>query len=178
MKRLYLLRHAKAMNSEGGGDIERKLAPKGTQDALALGALMKSKDYQPTSIYCSPALRTKETLEAVIEGIGETKTQFEDKIYNSSRGNLFHLIQSADNACDALMIVAHNPGIHELAAMLAAEDDNGLINRLMSEFSPGTLCVFDCPKAAWSDIQPAENMIVDFLSPSDYNDPARPTRWM
>lgn len=178
MKRLYLLRHAKAMPSEGESDIERHLAPKGIEDAKALGALMKNKGYQPGCIECSPSVRTKETLEGLMDSIEETKIHYETKIYNASRSDLFAMIQNKGNDCDALMLIGHNPAIHELAAMLAAEGDGSLIGELMTKYPPGTLCMFDCPKATWADIQPAENVIVDFLTPDKYNDPGRPTRWM
>src|SRR6056297_3405337 len=123
MKRLYILRHAKAMPAEGESDAERRLAPKGEQDAQSLGKIMSGKSYAPDLIYCSPARRTKETMEGLCQTLGEIKTKLEPKIYSASQGDLFTLIQNAEPSCETLILIGHNPAIHQLAATLATEDD-------------------------------------------------------
>ena len=177
MKTLYLLRHAMAMPSDGKSDSARKLAPQGKDDALALGHVMKTKSYAPDCVLCSPSIRTRETLESITESLGDLNAEFPDKIYDGTRGDLLAFIQSTDDKHDSLLVVGHNPGIHELAAILALEDSATLMNRLAGGYKPGSLCRLECPIDSWAAIQPAENMLKDFLEPLDYNAPATPARW-
>ena len=70
---LFLLRHAQALSTPAGGqDFDRKLSPKGIEDAQALGRHLKSKGYKPDFILCSSAQRTRQTCENIIEGYGKT----------------------------------------------------------------------------------------------------------
>ena len=73
MKTIYLLRHAQALSAgSGGGDFERKLSPKGLEDALALGHTLKKQDHVPSLILCSAAHRTKSTCERLLAGLNRT----------------------------------------------------------------------------------------------------------
>mgnify|MGYP003655208627 CR=1 FL=1 len=68
-KRLFLLRHAIAVNELSDGDANRPLAPKGAEDAVALGQHMLKNDYKPDFVLCSPARRTRETLKGLQDHI-------------------------------------------------------------------------------------------------------------
>ncbi len=177
MKRLFLLRHAQTLPASGLSDIDRKLTPNGQADARALGSAMKAKGYQPDFIYCSPARRTKETLSLLLESLEERTVESPNSIYHGTRGDLFHLIQNASKDVQNLLLVGHNPVIHELAATLAKEDSPALMNRLAGGYAPGTLGVLDCSCASWSEIQAGANPLTDFMEPLDYNAPSTPARW-
>ena len=177
MKRLLFLRHAQTLPAEGASDVDRKLTPNGQADARALGATMKDKNYQPDTVLCSPALRTKETLELVMESLEGRPVETVPAIYSGTRGDLFHLVQNINDKTDTVLIVGHNPTIHEFIATLAREGSPTLMNRLASGYVPGTLGVLECPCASWKNIQPGENPLVDLMAPIDYNAPATPARW-
>jgi phosphohistidine phosphatase len=177
MKRLYILRHAQAMPAEGQSDKERKLTPTGMADAKALGQAMKRKSYQPDLILCSPAIRTRETLDGVAESLKTVSTLYVSKIYEGGVGDLLHAVQKADKDINALMMIGHNPSIHALAAMLAQENSTTITHRLAAGYKPGTLTVIDCTCRNWADIKPHENILVDLLEPLDYNAPSTPARW-
>ncbi len=177
MKQLFLLRHAQALPADGASDIERKLTPNGQADARALGTTMKNKNYQPDLVLCSPAKRTKETLEHLIESLEECPVETVPGIYHGTRGDLFHLIQNVSDDVKALLLIGHNPVIHELAATLAQEDSPALMSRLAGGYAPGTLSALDCACEKWADIQAASNPLTDFMEPLDYNAPATPARW-
>ncbi len=177
MKQLFMLRHAQALPPESGEDRERKLSPNGLEDSKALGQDMAKKGYRPDFILCSPSVRTKQTLEGVMGAMEEAPMDYPDILYNASAGDLLHLVQQADDSAQALLLVAHNPGIYELAARLTGSGSNTLMARLSGGYKPGTLSVLSCPCEKWTDIAPGENELTDLLEPLDYNAPARPTRW-
>jgi phosphohistidine phosphatase len=165
MKKLFLLRHAQALNADIHGDKARKLSPQGVEDARTLGVIMKQKALIPDLVICSPAQRTKETLEAVMQGTGTISTIYMRRIYEGGIGDILDHIQKTDNNVNTLMVVGHNPSMHELAALLAS-DSSPLVDRL-SAYRPGTLSAFVCPNENWADIQPGENDLFELLSPSE-----------
>ncbi len=177
-KRLYLLRHAMAMSEYSDGDKGRKLAPKGKEDAVALGKMMKKQGYIPQVILCSPATRTKETLQAVNDSLNVDNITKSEILYTGSTGDYLYEIQKLDDKYDSALIVAHNPSIYELVILLGGQGKEFNLQRLSEGYQPATLSVIDCECASWAEIQPVENTLSDIKSPIDYNAPARPTRWM
>lgn len=177
MRRLFLLRHAQTMPSDGKHDKERKLTPIGQMDARALGAIMAKKKYQPDQVLCSPAVRTRDTLLGLMESLNTVSILYLLSLYEEGQDEMLKTIRNADDDVNTLMIVAHNPSIHSLTMTLALEDSPTLMNKLAAGYKPGTLSVLDCPCAHWADIKPGENTLVDLLEPLDYNAPSTPARW-
>lgn len=171
MKRLYLLRHAQTMPS-AGSDRERKLTPQGLQDARALGQAMKARGFVPDFILCSPVTRTRQTLEQVMESFGKIPAEFPKSIYEEGYGELLKLVQGVEDSVGALLVVGHNPSMHQFAASLAFEDGHPALNRLAAGYAPGTLTALEVPRASWADLQPNENRLVDLLEAEKYNQAA------
>jgi len=118
MRELILLRHAHAEPAVSGqADLDRPLSPVGLAEAEAAGKWLKENNLLPDCVLCSPSRRTRETLEAVLGTIGYVDQRIEPSIYEATPGTLIAL---ADTHIDAprLMMVGHNPGFEELAALL------------------------------------------------------------
>jgi phosphohistidine phosphatase SixA len=118
MRTLILLRHAHAEPAAAGQpDIDRALSAEGLAEAEAAGRWLAEQGLIPDRVLCSPARRTRETLEAVLRSIGYVEQRLVDGIYEASPGSLAAL---ADDHRDAerLMLVGHNPGLERLAALL------------------------------------------------------------
>ncbi len=179
MKRLFLLRHGEAGTADNKHDKSRKLTPKGTADAMALGRYMADRGFTPDFVLCSSATRTQQTAAQVLRTFDHSITMScEDALYNAPRGKLLSRIQDIDNIYHAVLVVAHNPGIFELCITLAEQGADSVTRRLLSSgFMPGTLCVLECPCGEWGTIQPSENVLLDLATPQDYNAPATPARW-
>ena len=188
-KTLFIMRHAQAMPS-AASDKERTLTPKGKEDARALGHYMKKQNHAIDLIYCSSALRTRQSWEQISGVLYKTKPedneqsaghtfQYEeqDGLYNADSEKILRHIQNAPASCQGLMIVAHNPGIHQLCFTLARNAGERFLGRLSSKFEPGTLAVFSCDLDDWSDITENNVKITDLVDPLDYNAPATPARW-
>ena len=118
MRELILLRHAHADPATAGqADIDRPLSAEGLAEAEAAGRWLAEQKLVPDCVLCSPARRSRETLEAVLGAIGYVDQRIEPSIYEATPGTLIAL---ADSHIDAprLMMVGHNPGFEELAALL------------------------------------------------------------
>lgn len=164
MNRLFLLRHAQALPARDMKDFDRPLSPQGEKDALAQGAAMKEKKYQPSMVLCSPALRTRMTLEAVAQSLSPSVVEYPHKLYDGDIEDYLTILESI-SAYKDVMIVGHNPVIHALAASLAQEDGSTKLGYLMSGYVPCTLSVFETAAPDWRNLHLHENRLVDFLPP-------------
>lgn len=118
MRELILLRHAHAEHATAGqADIDRPLSAQGLAEAEAAGRWLEERKLVADRVLCSPARRTRETLEAVLGVIGYVEQRIQDDIYDAQPGTLIAL---ADNSpgVERLMLVGHNPGLELLAALL------------------------------------------------------------
>ncbi|MFT3761339.1 MAG: histidine phosphatase family protein [Pseudoxanthomonas sp.] len=118
MRELILLRHAHAEPAQPGqADLDRPLSPTGLAEAEAAGRWLAEKGLLPDRVLCSPARRTRETLEAVLQAIGYVEQRLVEAIYEATPGTLAGL---ADDDCEAgrLLLVGHNPGLEQLVALM------------------------------------------------------------
>lgn len=179
MKKLLILRHAQALGTEvGGSDKTRKLSPKGFQDAQALGRLMVKERLIPDLVLCSTATRTRETLDGVLEEVEADKVDYLDRLYNADYDTLLGALRELGEEPESVLIVAHNPGIHTLAARLANDDGSVHVDRLSMSYAPATLTVLECDINDWADLDPLVNQARAVHETVEYNSSDRPTRWM
>lgn len=119
MRQLVLLRHAKAAtNSDSGEDFDRPLAPRGQTDAPVVGKALADAGASPELVLVSSARRTRETWNLVAPNFHTAVVDFRDELYLAEA----ELIMRAAETSGAVrvMVVAHNPGLHELASRLAS----------------------------------------------------------
>jgi len=171
VKRLFLLRHAKAVPAEAGGDDHaRVLSPRGEADAARMGHAMAEKGYAPERVWCSPAARTRQTWTLVAEALAaRPRVMFRDEIYLATQGALLTLVQKAPAGVQTLLLVGHNPGFETLALTLS-RDDGGKAERarrqaLREKFPTTALAVLDLEIAQWADAAPGAGMLADLLTP-------------
>ncbi len=118
MRELILLRHAHAEPASNGlADIDRSLSPHGLAEAEAAGRWLLEQKLVPDRVLCSPARRTRETLEAVLELTGYVEQRLDERIYEAMPGTLAALIDE-HREVERLMVVGHNPGLEQLVALM------------------------------------------------------------
>lgn len=117
-KRLLVLRHAKAEVGLGLADHERPLAPRGRRDAVVMGDHLRAEGWEPDLVLCSTALRTRQTLEAL--GLS-APVRFERSIYTGDGQDLLTLVNLVEEECGSVLLVGHNPAVHELVVTVGNE---------------------------------------------------------
>ncbi|MEV7009575.1 histidine phosphatase family protein [Streptosporangium sp. NPDC051022] len=130
---LVVLRHAKAAHIPGLADRERPLTERGKRDAHRIGQELAGLDLRPDLVLCSPSTRTRETAELALPGADIT---FERDIYEAYADDLLMLVRRSDPAVRTLILVGHNPGVHELIQDLTTRDGD-------SGFPPGAFAVIE-----------------------------------
>ena len=120
MRELILLRHAHAgSHTTGPDDRDRVLSEVGVQEARAAGAWLREQGLLPDRVLCSPSRRTRETLDAVIEAVGNLDKRLDAAIYEATPGTLAGLVDAHRDA-ERLLLVGHNPGLERLVALLSS----------------------------------------------------------
>lgn len=118
MRELILLRHAHAETASAGeADLDRPLSAEGLAEAEAAGKWLAEQKLVPDCVLCSPARRSRETLEAVLGVVGYVEQKIDDSIYEAQPGALIALAD-AHADIDRLLLVGHNPGLEQLAALM------------------------------------------------------------
>ncbi len=173
MKRLLLLRHAKA-EPQGAGieDHERALMARGRDDAPKLGRYISARDYAPDFIVASTSRRTVETVELVTETLaGAQRIDYLEALYLAEPEVILSIVRLAPDKMNTLMVVGHNPGLEQAAAALAREPvkrkEKDRYDLIEEKFPTAALAVLDFAVARWRDVAPGEGVLKDFVRPRD-----------
>lgn len=125
MRRLHLLRHAKSSWDETDlADRDRPLAPRGRKAAARIAEHLASEEIAPELVLCSAALRTRETLAALLPVLaGDVEIQLEESLYGAGVEQVLARVRETGDAVSAVLVIGHNPTLHELALFLTGRLD-------------------------------------------------------
>jgi phosphohistidine phosphatase len=120
MHRLHLLRHAKASTDDKYEDRARPLAKRGREAARQLGKTLPGALGAVDLVLCSSSVRTRETAELALAGFAPSPpVLYEEDLYLAGRATLLRRLRRLDEEVGAVLVIGHNPGLHELALTLA-----------------------------------------------------------
>jgi phosphohistidine phosphatase len=126
VKRLVVVRHAKATHQPGFADFDRPLTRRGRRDARAAGEWLARGGFVPGLVMCSPALRTRQTwdgLAAALPGGDGIEVWPERGLYAASADEVLDAAGATPDEVTALLVVGHNPAAQEVAAALTGLAD-------------------------------------------------------
>jgi phosphohistidine phosphatase len=173
LKRLFILRHAKAVPAgPSDDDFARELAPRGHEDAIRLGAYLHEAGLRPDRVLSSPARRTVETWQDVSRAFEKPpKTDFADALYLASAAIILAELRKAPAAAESLMVIGHNPGLENLALHLVrrpkADKAKERVRMMAEGFSTCALAVFEFAIETWKALDAAQGEFVIYLRPKD-----------
>jgi phosphohistidine phosphatase len=161
-----LLRHAKTERAEPGErDRDRKLTKRGRADASAIGAYMARHGLVPDVALVSPAKRAQETWALLAPAFAKApKLINEERIYNAATEALIDVIGAARGA-HCLLMVGHNPGLHDVAVQLIASGDVEARERVAEKLPTSGLVVIDLAFDDWSKLHRHAGRLERFVTP-------------
>ena len=145
MDRLILMRHGKAEpHAASGGDFERALAPRGQNDAALMGQVLAKAGLSPDLALVSSARRTRETWEAAAPAFPKARSETRRDLYHAEVQDVLAAIRDDAPDSGTVMVVGHNPGLHELALRMALGGplDPARLAQLRGKFPTSTAAVF------------------------------------
>ena len=150
MRHLLLLRHAAAASS-AAGDRERPLTSEGRDSVRGLRARLSASEPPPDLVLCSPARRTRETLELLEPAWSTTPISIvEEALYQTDAASLLQRLREIEPETGSVLVVGHNPGLEVLARILAGTGDQALRDGLPT----AAVVIFEI-SAPWSELAPA-----------------------
>jgi phosphohistidine phosphatase len=165
LKELHLLRHAKSSWKDAAlDDHDRPLNKRGRRDAQALADHLKRTGLAPDLVLCSSALRTRQTLDFIVTAIRPPKVVIERGFYQAGRSRLLARLQEIEDEVGRVLLIAHNPGLHNLALMLASAKESDLLGRLKATFPTGALASYRFDES-WRQLRPHRATLVGYLTP-------------
>lgn len=167
MRRLLLLRHAKAERLQSGGrDQDRVLAPRGRSDAQKLGVYLARHSFIPDRALVSTAVRTRETWELLAAAFTKAPpVRFEERLYNASPQTILQVIKETEPKIRMLLVIGHNPALQELAAMLIASGDIDARERLGEQFPTSALAAISFATDNWAGVHSHGGRLEHFVTP-------------
>jgi phosphohistidine phosphatase len=168
--RLMLLRHAKTEKAEPGmRDHARRLNARGRADAAVIGTYMARHGMRPDLAVVSTSARTRETWELLCERLsaadGEPPVEYDERLYDATPETILEVARGTARAVKSLLLVGHNPGLHDLARHLIASGDVEARERLNEGLPTSALVVIDFAGAAWRKLGPHGGRLERFVSP-------------
>ena len=157
--RLILIRHAKSgWDDPALDDHARPLNDRGRRDAPRTGHWLRDAGYVPEAILCSSALRTRQTADGLALG---PEPVILDSLYHASPDRLLASLVKAQ--AQSVAMIAHNPGIGDLAARLVTTAPD---NARFHSYPTLATTVLDFDATDWRDI--GKGTVIAFRTPHDF----------
>jgi phosphohistidine phosphatase len=165
MRRLMLLRHAKAVPQGLLADENRPLAERGRQDMAAIAAFVASHSLVPDLVLVSPSLRTRETWELLLPAFPKPPAQhFEARLYSAPVESIFNLVRETGSDVSTLLLIGHNPGFEDLARFLSGAGETDALIRFGGNMPTASLAVIGL-SGNWPEIEPRTGRLEIFVTP-------------
>ncbi len=172
MRRLMLLRHAKTeTDAPSGRDQDRRLDDRGLKDAARIGDWIATHPPFPDTVLVSHAVRARQTWdtawEAMKDRVPTPQVEILPELYGADPAQILDSIRTATAPADPkqLLLVAHNPGMHEAALMLMGGGDPDGARALADNLPTAGLAIFDFDVKDWGDVAYRRGRLVLFTSP-------------
>jgi phosphohistidine phosphatase len=163
MKRVYLLRHARSSWKDTElPDHDRPLAGRGKRAAKAIFQHMRAQELEPELVLCSTARRARETLERIEPALGRAPVRVEGELYGATAGELLARLRRLPDDVRSVLVIGHNPGMHELALELAGPEPE-----LEGKFPTAALATLTFDGSAWGELGPGAAELVELTRPRD-----------
>jgi phosphohistidine phosphatase len=164
---LYLLRHAKSSWDEPNlADHDRPLAPRGRRAARRVADHVRAEAVRPTLVLCSSARRTQETLAELTPTLGDqAEVIVTDELYGADAAAILHRLGEVDQSVASVMIVGHNPGLHDLALELTGDGDAAAISQLHTKFPTGALATLHLGPTGWDELAAGQAYLANLVLP-------------
>ena len=169
MLTLTLLRHAKSSWGDAAlKDVDRPLNGRGREAASLIGALMYRDGLRPDRILCSPALRTRQTLDLVrAEHPALGEAEFQQRLYHATPAILLRAVHAVPETARHVLLIGHNPGLHQLAVWLAGSGLPSKRRSLEEKMPTGALAGLTFEVSRWADVRPGGGHLRLFARPRD-----------
>lgn len=163
MKRVVIVRHAKAVPYGYDDDFNRKLRDSGKEDAAHLSNELKELNVSPDLIIASPAKRAYKTAKIYAETYGYAKgdIQKDEDLYDGlTTMDFIDMLHTLPAETETVFVFGHNPTVHYLV--------NNLVRFFNSDTPTCSTAVIEFEVDRWKEVSSREGKLVMHLKPRNY----------
>ncbi|MDO3626162.1 histidine phosphatase family protein [Mucilaginibacter sp. BT774] len=158
MKKILLIRHAKAVHDDSYSDFERPLKHSGMRDTTIMAERIESAGAVPQILISSPSLRTLATANILSEHLSLHKPSEDSRIYDASQQSLLSVISEFPENQNFVGLVGHNPGIAQLVHYFTGQ---------IREVPPGAAVLIRFEFDSWRELTYDSGHLEWFSSPKE-----------
>ena len=158
MKKLLLIRHAKAVHDLNYDDFERPLKLSGIRDAEMMAVRLKANGFVPQEVVASPALRTRSTADIFAAFLTIPGPILDTRIYEAGPITLMDVINDFDNEKDFIALVGHNPAMEQIVSYLSGKQ---------VDFVTCTIALLEFDLDDWAEISSQNGRLSWFSIPRE-----------
>ena len=171
MRQLLLMRHAKSSwDDPKMPDHARPLNARGRQAAAAMRRAMQDLGLEPDIVLVSSARRTLQTMEALEPWQDTPLIEPMDGLYLVSAQQMLQVLHRVAETARSVLMLAHNPGLHDLALLLAGPQalaqGTPAARALAEGYPTGALAEFSVA-GPWGTLDEGGAQLLRFLRPRD-----------
>lgn len=166
MHSLHLLRHAKSSWADDElDDHDRPLSKRGRRDAETMARHLAQRGSLDL-VLSSTATRVRATLAPVLEILKPKRVLLDRALYLAPGAKLLEHLRETDEQVGTALLVGHNPGLHELALLLADPDSPLELPPLSGKFPTGALASYRFG-SEWRRLKPRAATLIAYVTPRE-----------
>ena len=158
MKKLLLIRHAKATHETGYADFERPLTDAGFKQAEVMASRLQANNIQPQILVASPALRTLSTANVFSQVLALEPAITDRAIYDAAESELLKVINNLPDEEDFIALVGHNPAISQVLYTLSGE---------AKDVPPCSVALIEFEADSWAELHEGRGKLTYFSTPKE-----------
>jgi len=148
MKRVIIVRHAKAVPYGYDDDFTRDLTDRGVNDAQRIGKELKKMGITPDTVISSPANRALQTAFIFAENMDFDKNQIieiEDIYHGLTTSEFLEMIKGLPENAQTAFFFGHNPAFHYFT--------NNLLEQFYDDMPTCSTVAIDFDVDAWKKVE-------------------------
>ncbi|MBF9233458.1 SixA phosphatase family protein [Microvirga alba] len=165
MRRLLLLRHAKADRPPSMLDFDRPLAKRGQAAAVSMGKYLRDEKLLPDLVLVSPSKRTEQTWKSIEPYLGDPESRRDRRIYEATVATLLKVLHEVEPESRTVLMIGHNPGFEDLAQILIGHGDRDGLQRIGLKYPTAGLAIIDFSHGSWAELGRKEGRLERFVTP-------------
>jgi phosphohistidine phosphatase len=129
-----------------------------------MAAYLRRAKISPDVVICSTAVRAQQTLDPIIKAAKKPpKIVLKREIYGGKQ-QLWEQLWNLPETAKSVLIIGHNPALHDLALDLAQANSEKLLRSGGEKFPTGAMASFRYD-GAWKALEPHGAVLVSFKTP-------------
>lgn len=167
MHALHLLRHTKSSwDDEKVDDHDRPLSKRGRRDAETMARHLAARGGVPDVVFSSTAARARATLAPLLERLKPKRVLLDRDLYLAPGFRLLERLRETDESVRTALLIGHNPGLHELALLLADPESPVELPPISGKFPTGALASYRFG-SAWRRLKPHGATLIAYVTPRE-----------